>query len=179
MRGLKIAIGAWLAMALGGCDEPRDIYQRPPPEIHELLRTVEVPLYMFGSSADTRSTVDSSDPSKVVWKISADDSPLMKFTATLVPEGERGTRVIIDIAGSRSTRFGDVEVNLAKAREIRDLYLVSMTEAIDSTLDGRAFDMSATYGAMMSAAAANANRLFPPSSVRTGERSTETAVNSQ
>ena len=165
MRRVQTSIWAGLALALAACNEPGELYQRPAAEVHDLLRTVEVPLYMLGSNADTRASVDASDPSKVVWKVRADDSPLMTFTATLIAEGAAKTRVIVDVEGSKQGRFGDMQAKLAKAREIRALYLVSMVEAVDSTLDGRAYDITVTYGAMLTAATANADRMFPPSSV--------------
>lgn len=151
-----------MAVGLAGCDEPGDVYARPQAEVHELLRTVEVPLYMFGNTADTDAAVDGSDPSKIVWKVTADDYRLMTFTATLVPDGANKTRVLVDVEGSRDGKWGDVDARLRKAKEIRDLYLASMTEAVDATLDGRAYDMFATYPQMMTAAAANSHRMFPP-----------------
>lgn len=159
-----IWIVALLAAGLAGCDEPGEVYQRPQAEIHDLLRTVEVPLYMYGSSADTEAVVDGSDPAKMVWKITADDSSLMAFTATLIPDGESKTRVIVDVEGSRAGKWGDIEARLQKGKEVRALYLASMIEAVDSTLDGRAYDMTATYPALMAATTANMGRLFPPSS---------------
>ncbi len=164
MRLLRISTAVLLAAALAGCNEPGELYQRPPAEVRDLLRTVEVPLYMFGTSTDTRASVDASDPAKVVWKVTSDGSSLMSFTAQLIPEGDAKTRVVVDIEGSKASKYGDVEARLQKGKEIRNLYLVSMTEAVDSTLDGRAYDITATYGALMSATAANMSRLFPPSS---------------
>ena len=157
------SIIALLSLALAGCDEPGELYQRPRAEVHELLRTVEVPLYMYGESTDTQAVVDGSDPAKMVWKITANDYNLMKFTATLIPDGEAKTRVLIDVEGSKDGKWGDIEARLQKGKEIRALYLASMTEAVDSTLDGRAYDMTATYPALMAAAAANMNHLMPPS----------------
>ncbi len=156
-------------MAVGSCDKrPGEVYQRPPGEVRELLRTVEVPLYMFGSSADTQSTVDASNPSAIVWKITDDDYSLLKFTATLLPEGDTGTRVTVDVEGARAGKYGDVQARMEKMREIRTFYLVSMTEAVDSTLDGRAFDITRTYPAMIAAGTANASRLFPKSTAGDG-----------
>ena len=168
MRRLYGSIIVLLAAGLSGCNEPGELYQRPQTEVHDLLRTVEVPFYMFGNTADTDAVVDGSDPAKVIWKIKADDYNLMKFTATLIPEGDSKTRVVVDIEGSREGKWGDIEARLQKAKEIRALYLASMTEAVDSTLEGRAYDMTATYPQLMAATAANMNRLFPPTSGKNG-----------
>ncbi|MEO7410287.1 MAG: hypothetical protein ABIU10_03065 [Sphingomicrobium sp.] len=163
MRRVHGSIIALLSFALAGCNDPGELYQRPQAEVHELLRTVDVPLYMFGTTTDTQAIIDGSDPARMVWKITADDYSLMKFTATLIPDGESKTRVVVDVEGSREGKWGDIEARLQKVKEIRALYLASMTEAVDSTLDGRAYDMTATYPALMAATTANIGRLFPPS----------------
>lgn len=173
MRYRRMSTLAFLVASLAGCDEEGEVYQRPSPEVHDLLRTVEVPLYMFGNSTTTRAAVDASGPAKVIWQVTSDDSPLMTFTATLTSEGDRKTRVIVDLEGSPASKYGDVQARLAKAREIRDLYLVSMTEAVDSTLDGRVYDITATYPALMMATAANSGRLFPPSTRVNGDPNSE------
>lgn len=162
MRFSKIASVGLAAMLLAGCGKDGQVYDRPPAQVRELLRTVEVPLYMFGTSAETDAILDSSDPAKLVWKIKANDYSLMKFSATLELEGDAGTRVIVNLEGAHEGKFGDVEARLKKLPGVRNMYLVGMREAVDATLDGRAYDITATYPAMMSAAAANANRLFPP-----------------
>ncbi|HEV2044625.1 MAG TPA: hypothetical protein VGR05_08105 [Sphingomicrobium sp.] len=169
MRRFRISVYVWrlaatvgAAILVAGCGKPGEVYQRPPSEVRDLLRTVDVPLYMFGNTADTQYAVDASDPAKVIWKVTADDSPLMRFTATLVPEGETQTRVLLDLTGANEGKFREVEEYLAKAKEIRALYLTTMTEAVDSTLDGRAYDITATYPALMTAVAANANTMFKP-----------------
>ena len=89
----------------------------------------------------------------------------MTFTARITPEGGSATRVTVDVEGARTGKYGDVQARLAKAKETQTLYLVSMTEAVDSTLDRRAFDItSRTYPALITAGTANTARLFPPSS---------------
>jgi len=170
LRRWRISAGTWraalivgAAIAVTSCDQPGELYQRPPAEVRDLLRTVEVPLYMFGSSAETDAIVDGSDPAAIAWKITADQRSLMTFTARITPEGDSATRVTIDVEGARTGKYGDVQALLEKAKETRTLYLVSMTEAVDSTLDGRAFDITRTYPALITAGTANAARLFPPS----------------
>ena len=97
IRGWRGAAIMVAALMLGACERGKgEVYQRPPSEVRDLLRTVEVPLYMFGDTAQTDAVVDASDPAKIVWKITADDSALMRFSATLTPEDEARTRVVVD-----------------------------------------------------------------------------------
>jgi hypothetical protein len=149
-----------MVVLLGACEQRGEVYPRPAAEVRELLGTVEVPLYMFGSSHDTDAVIDSSDPAKIVWKITADEARIMTFTATLQPDGDNRTRVALDLEGARSGRFGDVQARFAKKPEIKTLYLVSMTEAVDSTLDGRPYDITRTYPALIAAGTVNAGAMF-------------------
>ena len=149
------------ALLLSACGGQGKVYNRPPEQVRELLGTVEVPLYMYGNTAETEATLDASDPTKIVWKVRADDHPLMSFTATLSPEGESKTRVAMDIKGTDVGKFKRVGGFLAKEKEVRSLYLVTMTEAVDSTLEGRVFDITRTYPALMNATVSTAGRLFP------------------
>jgi len=161
---VRAALIVGAAIAVTSCDEPGELYQCPPAEVRDLLRAVEVPLYMFGSSAETDAIVDGSDPDAIAWKITADQRSLMTFTARITPEGGSATRVTVDVEGARTGKYGDVQARREKAKEIRTLYLVSMNEAVDSTPDGRDFDITRTYPALITAGTANTARLFPPSS---------------
>ena len=54
-----------------------------------------------------------------------------------------------------------------------------MTEAVDSTLDGRAYDITATYRAMMAATAANAEQPISANRPISRPLQPKMAVNSQ
>ena len=161
MRLYRVGSICLATALLVGCGGKGQVYDRPPEQIRDLLRTVEIPLYVFGSSADTDASVDASDPAKVVWKITANGSTVMNVIASIAPEGDTKTRVDVEIEGAQGGKFGDVEERFKKAPGVKNMYLVTMREAVDSTLDGRRFDITATYPAMMSATMANANKLFP------------------
>ena len=158
VRAGSICLATVLLTACGGKGE---VYDRPPEQVRDLLRTVEMPLYVFGSSAETDAVVDASDPAKMVWKITANGSNLMRVVATIEPEGETKSRVEVDIEGASGSKYGDVEARFKKAPGVKNMYLVTMREAVDSTLDGRQFDITATYPAMMAATMANADKIFP------------------
>ena len=161
MRLVRVGSICLAAALLAGCGGKGEVYDRPPEQIRDLLRTVEMPMYVFGSSAETDASVDASDPAKMVWKITANGSNVMKVIASIAPEGDTKTRVDVEIEGAQGGKFGDVEERFKKAPGVKNMYLVTMREAVDSTLDGRQFDITATYPAMMSATMANANKLFP------------------
>ena len=161
MRLVRFSPVCLAAALLVGCGGKGQVYDRPPEQVRDLLRTVEIPLYVFGSSAETDSSVDASDPAKMVWKITANGSNLMKVIASIPPEGTTKTRVDVEIEGASGGKYGDVEAGLKTAPGVKNIYLVTMREPVDSTLDGRRFDITATYPAMMSATMVNANKLSP------------------
>ena len=97
----------------------------------------------------------------MVWKITANGSNLIKVIASIAPEDTTKTRVDVDIEGASGGKYGDIEAGLKTALGVKNIYLVTMREPIDSTLDGRRFDITATYPAMMSATMVNANKLSP------------------
>ena len=160
MRSGQIGSVCVAALSLAAC-RTGEVYNRPPDQVRDLLRTVEMPMYVFGSSADTDAVVDTSDPARVVWKIKANGSNVMKVIATVEPEGEAKSRVNVAVEGSHEGKYGDVEGRFKQLPGVKNMYLVTMKEAIDSTLDGRRFDITVTYPAMMSAAMANSRHLFP------------------
>lgn len=162
MRFDRVGSVCLASVLLAACAKG-EVYDRPPGQVRDLLRTVEIPMYVFGTSADTDAIIDLSDPAKVVWKIKANGSNVMKVIATVEPEGDARTRVNVEIEGSHKGKFGDVEGRFKQLPGVKNMYLVTMKEAVDSTLDGRRFDITVTYPAMMSAAMANAKHIFPQS----------------
>ncbi|MEO7814724.1 MAG: hypothetical protein ABIR87_04690 [Sphingomicrobium sp.] len=160
MRFDRVGSICLASVLLAGCGKG-EVYDRPPDQVRDLLRTVEMPMYVFGSSTDTAAIIDTSDPARISWKVKANGSNVMKVVANIAPEGDTKTRVNVEIQASRDGNLGDVEARFKKLPGVKNMYLVTMKEAIDSTLDGRAFDITATYPAMMSATMANANKLFP------------------
>ncbi|WP_309602292.1 hypothetical protein [Sphingomonas sp.] len=162
MRFDRVGSICLATLLLAACGKG-EVYDRPLDQVRDLLRTVEMPMYVFGSSADTDAIIDSSDPARIVWKIKANGSNVMKVIATIEPEGEARTRVNVEIEGSNEGKYGDVEGRFKQLPGLKNMYLVTMKEAVDSTLDGRRFDITVTYPAMMAATMANAKQLFPKS----------------
>ena len=112
MRLARFSSVCLAAVLLVGCGGKGQVYDRPPEQVRDLLRTVEIPLYVFGSRAETDSSVDASDPAKMVRKITANGSNLIKVIASIAPEDTTKTRVDVDIEGASGGKYGDVEAGL-------------------------------------------------------------------
>ena len=53
MRLARFSSVCLAAVLLVGCGGKGQVYDRPPGQVRDLMRTVEIPLYVFGSSAET------------------------------------------------------------------------------------------------------------------------------
>ena len=147
-------------LCLAGCggNGRGTVYQKPLTEMHDALAEVNDLPPVFGSNVPDLS-MDTSDPSSVAWIVNLHGSEVMRFVATLQPEGNSSTRMVLDLVGVTSGSSGDVAKRLKDHPELKRLYLVAMTEEIDSTLEKRAYDMSRTYPALMAATAANVGEI--------------------
>ena len=152
MRARHI-LAAALCLALAACGQGK-VYPKPIAHMHEVLEEIEdVPPVFGGAGPDV--SLEAGNPSRVEWVLALDGSEVMRFVATLEPEGERKTRMVLDLRGVTAGSHGNVEERLKGHPEVRKLYLVAMTEQIESKLEERPFDITRTYGALAVATAAN------------------------
>ena len=158
MRALLKTAMVGLCLCLASCGEKGTVYPKPLSEMHDALAQVDDLPPVFGSNVPDLS-MDTSDQSSVAWIVNLHGSEVMRFVATLQPEGHGSTRMLLDLVGVSSGSSGDVAKRLKDHPELKHLYLVAMTEEIDSTLEKRAYDMSKTYPALMAATAANVGEI--------------------
>ena len=149
------AIAAALAiLCLGACGKEGVVYPRTVEDVHTVLTDIDELPPVFGSN-EPDHRVDSSDPNAVSWILTKDGSEIMRFVATLQPEDQTKTRVILAISAPTEGPYGNMDQRLKEHKEITNLYLTAMNEQIGSRLEGRPFDITKTYGALASATAAN------------------------
>lgn len=154
MRLLHV-LSAALCLSLASCGGAAGkVYAKPVAYMHEALSEVDELPPVFGSSAPSLS-MDTSDPLSVTWIVSLQGSEIMRFVGRLQPEGDKSTRLALSLIGVTSGAKGNVQERLDKHPEVKRLYLVAMTEQIESKLEERPFDITRTYGALVTATAAN------------------------
>jgi hypothetical protein len=153
MRSAPHIIAAALCLFLTACGDGK-VYPKPLSAMHDALAEVNELPPVFGSAA-LGVSVDSSDPADVIWIIELDGSEVMRFVAKLQAEDEKSTHMVLDLFGAKDGPRGNVQKRLEEHPELKHLYLVAMTEEIESKLEGRKFDASKTYGALAAATAAN------------------------
>ncbi len=130
------------------------VYPVPIAEARQTLKTTELPPLVFGSDPPT-VTVQADSDTEVVWIARRDDAELFRYVAHLAEDGAAATRVRLELKGAE----GDIARKLEEHPQIRDLYLVAMTERVASTLEHRAFDMSRIYPQMAAAMVSNMGAL--------------------
>jgi len=147
MRALVIAA---LALCAASCGGGGKVYPTTTEHMHDVLAEVDDLPPIFGSNVPDLSMV-TSDPRQVSWIVSLRGTEIMRYVADIEAAGDHGARVTLHLTGSTD----DIQARMKEHPEIRNLYLVAMREEIDAKFEGRPFDVSRTYGAMMAATAAN------------------------
>jgi hypothetical protein len=150
VRGLPAIAGLLALLLLGACGRNQSIVaERPMSEVHSLLAAADELPPVFGTDEpDLR--MDTADPKVVAWILSVKNQEIMRFIATLVPDGERRTSV--DLTVQAPPKF---EKRLNDNAAVRDFYLSAMREQVASILEDRPFDLTHTYPQMQKAIAAN------------------------
>ena len=148
MRGLA-HVGAAALLMLSACGQKGYVSERPMSEVHDLLAGADDLPPVFGS-ADPDLRMETADPKAVSWVLSQKGEEIMRFVATLAPEGDRKTSVDLTVKSPPM-----IEKRLSDNPQIRDLYLAAMREQVESTLESRAYDMTRIYPALGKAMSAN------------------------
>src|SRR3954454_14822136 len=99
MRPLR-ALAAVLCLLLAACGSGK-VYPKPFEYMHQTLVEVDDLPPVFGSAAP-ELTMDTSDPNTVQWIVNVHGSEAMRFVAKLQPEGEKSTRMVLDLVGVQS-----------------------------------------------------------------------------
>jgi len=148
-RLLAVA-GLLTLLLLGACGRDRSIVaERPMSEVHGLLAAADELPPVFGSDEpDLR--METTDPKAIAWVLSVKNDEIMRFVATLSPDGERRTEV--DVSVQAPSKY---EIRLKENAAVRDFYLAAMREQVASTLDDRPFDLTRTYPQLQKAVRAN------------------------
>ena len=152
---VPLALPALLGvLLLASCGQRSIVAERPVSAVYELLAAADELPPVFGShEPDLR--MEAGDPKAVAWVLSQKGEEVMRFVATLTAEGEK--RTSIDLAVKAPPKF---EKRLNDNAAIRDFYVAAMHEQVESTLEGRPYDVSRTYGAMQKAIAANMGNMM-------------------
>jgi hypothetical protein len=156
--GIALLGLAPVAMIAGRAQTRDGVYAVPIGEARKVLEGSGLPPLVFGSD-EPEVAVRAEGPSRIVWILHQDGAEMMRFVASLSPDGETSTRISLDLVGATQGRFRNTGERLRQNGAIRHLYLVAMEEQIASTLEGRPFNRAAILPATAAAAAANIGRL--------------------
>ena len=156
--GLALLGLAPLALIAGCARTAGSVYAVPIGEARKVLEGTGLPPLVFGSD-EPEVAVQAEGPSRIVWILHEDGAEMMRYVASLSPDGDASTRISLDLVGATQGRFGKTGERLAQNEAIRHLYLVAMEEEIASALERRPFDRTAILPATAAAAAANIGRI--------------------
>ncbi len=163
-------------------------YDLPIAEAHDTLARTPLPPVVFGSDADAgipqftsvfpttmkvemlpeageedimphNFTVNAADPGRIVWTLQREGTPVFSLIANLTASGQNATRVTVDMTGPDGDNSGEAAQKLNQNPTIKNMYITAMKEQIAASLEGRDFNLSSVYPAMMAATAANFSQL--------------------
>jgi hypothetical protein len=147
-----------LALVAACTQTQGSVYAVPIGEARRVLEQTGLPPLVFGSE-EPEVRVQAEGPSRIVWILHKDGAEMMRYVASLSPDGATSTRISLDLAGATEGPYRGTEERLAQNQSIRHLYLVAMEEQIASALEHRPFDRSKIIPATMAATAANIGRM--------------------
>jgi hypothetical protein len=156
--GIALLGFAALALIAGHPQPAGSVYAVPIAEARQELAKTGLPPLVFGSN-EPEVRVEADGPSRIVWILHQDGAEMMRFVASLSPNGDASTRISLDLIGATQGRFGGTGERLAQNEPIRHLYLVAMEERIASALEHRPFNEAAIMPATAAATAANIGRI--------------------
>ena len=134
--------------------DPGTVYTMPRAQVQAVLMQTDLPPLVFGDHPP-RMQAQVLDDSHIAFILRKDGAELMRYIVTLGPAENDGTRVVVDLVGVESGRFGNVQERLTSNPTVKRLYLLAMREEIAADLERRPFDVGKLYPAMAAATAAN------------------------
>jgi hypothetical protein len=153
-----------LALIAGRAQTRGGVYAAPIGEARRVLAHTGLPPLVFGSNEPeftvrAEGAVQADGAGRIVWILHEDGAEMMRYVASLSPDGGTSTRIDLDLVGATQGRFRDTGARLAQNGAIRHLYLVAMEERIASALEHRPFNTAAILPATAAATAANIGRI--------------------
>lgn len=186
---MSLAFMAGLFLWGAGYLSPRyDSYNLPLAEVHDTLSRTPLPPVVFGSEMDSGAPqftsvfpttmkvemlpepgeddgmprnfdIDASDPNRIVWTLKREGNAVFSLIANLTAAGADATRVTVDLAAPEGDAGGEIAKRIGNYSTIKNMYVTAMKEQIAASLEGRDFNLSSVYPAMMAAATANMSEL--------------------
>ena len=141
MRSMILAGGAAVMGAgayMGGAFEQTEYYEMAPRDVETRLAVMGFGSELSGTANGTsafRLVLRSRGPSLVRWDLMEGGKRIGEARAKLAPSGT-GTRVGVTFAFTEGADLLGMEEDPV----INDFARIALTEKVDSTLDGRAFD---------------------------------------
>jgi hypothetical protein len=154
---LRIMAALAATALLAGCGAG-ETYPLSAKEVRSRLLNLKPPMFVFGSSG-VEAMTSQIGQDQVRWTLVNDGKPLMRFTATVTPDGEKSTNVALSVEPAEGKTDTQIGRNMSSNPSTVKLYETAMIEQIDARLENRSFNMGAIQGQMMTAAVANMGQM--------------------
>lgn len=150
MRGLMLAGGATLlggGAYIGGAFDQSEYYSMAPADVEARLAGLQLG---DESGSNFRLVLRSRGPALVRWDLMDGSTRMADVRASLAPD-DTGTRVAVNF----EFKEGEALMGLEEDPFLNEVAEIAMIEKIDSTLEGRAFNVDIVHARMAASIAAN------------------------
>ena len=144
-----------IAALLAGCGGDGETYQIATRDVKSKLLGVEPPDWVFGDGKGVDTTTSQIGQDQVRWTVRGDGTSMLKFTATVAPDGDSASKVSLVLELADGQQPDQVRHNIATTSAAMGLYQAAMVEAIEARLENRSFNTAAIQSQMAASMGTN------------------------
>ena len=138
---MRVAVGLAAALALAGCGKQGVHYDKTPTQVKTSLRQSHLPLYILGSMAQGSHVTQPDDETVVMAPTDGNGSELIRFVATVVPDGE-GSRVAVAVLPPEGRNKDRIAERMQHQGFTMAIMQRLAAEHVASSIEHRSFDMT-------------------------------------
>jgi len=143
------------ALLLAACSaDTGKVYNVAIDDAHHALQEMDIPPLVFASEG-IQFKVTDNQPNKISWTVARDGNDLIEYDATLTSVDDKSTRVLVEAHAITEGKTGGDPKALDNFASVLAMYKAAMQERVSSTLEHRAYDVSAIYPYLGAAMATN------------------------
>jgi hypothetical protein len=148
MRKIGVLVLAAAAALLGGCGDG-ETYPLAAKDVKADLLSIKPPNLVFGDGIGVETMASQIGQDQVRWTVRSDGTSMLKFTATVTPDGDKASKVALTVEPFEGQERDQIRHNVATTSAALNLYHAAMVEQIDARLENRSFNYAAIQSQML------------------------------
>lgn len=148
----KVLLALAASATLAGCGGGGEIYPLAAKDVRAKLLSIKPPAFVFGDGRGVETMASQIGQDQVRWTVRSDGTSMLRFTATVTPDGDKASKVALTVEPVEGQQVGQIRHNVATTSSALNLYHAAMIEQIDARLENRSFNMAAIQSQMLASA---------------------------